>query len=393
MNKKNKSIISLCAMSFILLAASATSPALATIADSFPNAPASVVSSIATISNLFGVPFMIVTGVIGGKRAGFRQLAIIGLSLVAVGGLIPFFSTDLIQILLGRAILGIGTGLSNPIISTLTLSLFEADDTAKQFSRNMMSTNVGAVIFQLSGGFLCQAGWRMSFLAYLVVIPVLVIVVFMLPEPERIIRKNGELRFSVSKVLTPHVIFWSTVYALYMMFFYPFVTEISGILATENLGGAMTSALILSIHTGFGVLGGFLFYHINRVIRIFIFSVGFGMCALGYSGLAISSNIASIALSAIVFGTGYGILGPAINYYLGRTLEPEYRAASVATENLFSSIASFLSPFVLASIKNVFDVSFNRLSFIICAAFFVVATLYFVCYAFLLNRNRNKTII
>ena len=79
MNKKNKSIISLCAMSFILLAASATSPALATIADSFPNAPASVVSSIATISNLFGVPFMIVTGVIGGKRTGFRQLAIIGL--------------------------------------------------------------------------------------------------------------------------------------------------------------------------------------------------------------------------------------------------------------------------------------------------------------------------
>lgn len=393
MNKNHKSIISLCAMSFILLAASATSPALATIAESFPDAPASVVSSIATISNLFGVPFMIITGIIGGKRTGFRQLAIIGLSLVSAGGLIPFFATDLIQILIGRAILGIGTGLSNPIISTLTLSLFEADDTAKQFSRNMMSTNVGAVIFQLSGGFLCQIGWRMSFLAYLVVIPVLIIVIFMLPEPERIIRKNGEFRFRVKKVFTTHVIFWSLIYALYMMFFYPFVTEISGILAAENLGGAMTSAIILSIHTGFGVLGGFLFYHINRLISFFTFSVGFGMCALGYSGLVISDSILLIALSSMVFGTGYGILGPAINYYLGRTLEPDYRAASVATENLFSSISSFLSPFALVLIKRLFDTTFNRLSFIICACFFTVVTLYFVCYASLLKRNTNKRII
>ena len=55
MDRKLKAILAILAMAFITLAASATSPALATISRSFPEASATAIASIATLSSLTAV--------------------------------------------------------------------------------------------------------------------------------------------------------------------------------------------------------------------------------------------------------------------------------------------------------------------------------------------------
>ena len=380
MNRQWRAIIAICAMSFTILAASATSPALSTIALSFPDAPATAIASIATLSSLTSMVGTVITGAVAGKYIRFRPLAMIGLAIVAVGGLIPYFSTTITQILIGRAVLGIGTGLTNPSIITLTLSLFDGKDTAKQFGRNGMATNFGAVLFQLAGGWLCNYGWRMPFMTYFAIIPVFFIVLILLPEPERIVTKDGNVkraRFSFRKVMTPHVIFWGVVHALYMAFFYPYVTQMSGIITGEGLGTAMTAAIVLSIQTGSGVLGGYLFYYVCNCFRRNTFTIGFGLCAVGYLILIFAGNVPLIAAGSIIFGIGYGILAPAINYYLGKKLVPEYRASCVSAESLFSHLGSFGSPFVIAFLESVVGLTMNRSAFVYCFVFFCIASLGF----------------
>ena len=380
MNRKQKSIVAICSMCFIVLASSATSPALSTIADSFPEAPSTAIASIATLSSLTAMLGTMITGVVAGKIIKFRPLSLLSLVIITVGGLIPYFSNNITELLIGRAVLGIGTGFLTPVEITLTLSLFDGNDVAKQFGRNGMATNIGAVIFQLAGGWLCNYGWRMPFMAYFIVIPVLFIVLILLPEPDKIVLKDGnvqKVRFSFRKVVTPHVIFWSVVYAFYMVFFYPYVTEMSSIITGEGLGTAMTTAVILSIHTGFGVLGGYLFYYICKYLKIHTFTFGFGLCALGYLILLFADSIIVIAMASMIFGTGYGILAPAINFYLGRKLIPEYKAASVSVQSLLGSFGSFGSPFVLAFLQSIIGLSGRRSIFVYCLVFFCIATLGF----------------
>ena len=148
-NQKLKSILAILAMSFITLAASATSPALATISKSFPEASPTAIASIATLSSLTAVPCTILSGMIAGRRVRFRTLTALGLIVTFLGGLLPVFAGSIYEILLGRAILGVGTGLIAPLTSTLVLYLFSGDEVPKQLGRNAMATNVGAVIFQL----------------------------------------------------------------------------------------------------------------------------------------------------------------------------------------------------------------------------------------------------
>ena len=86
---KVRATIAIGAMSFITLASSATSPALSTIAKSFPAASSEAIASIATLSSLTAVVFTIVSGLLVGKKVKFTLMAVIGLSVTTIGGVIP----------------------------------------------------------------------------------------------------------------------------------------------------------------------------------------------------------------------------------------------------------------------------------------------------------------
>ena len=389
-NRKIDSIIALCAMSFITLASSATSPALSTIAGSFPEASSEAIASIATLSSLTAVPFTILSGLVVGKKIRFRAMALLGLIITTIGGFMPYFATSITQVLVGRAVLGLGTGLLGPIVSTLTLSLFEGKDVAKQFSRNMMSTNLGAVIFQLAGGFLCNYSWRMPFFVYLIVLPVAAIVFFCLPEPERIVTRDSveQKKFNIREVLSRHVIFWGILYALYMACFYAYVTETSGIITRNGYGDSFATAIVLSAFTAFGVLGGYLFYPVNNRAGMKTLAIGFGIEALSCLGIRFSGSLASYLIVSLFFGTGYGMLAPCISYYLGIKLNPEYRAASMAASGLFNHLGSFSSPFIMAFFRNAFKGSSDRLSFVVGMVFYAIAACFFI-----FHKNTEKSII
>ena len=349
-SRKTNAIIALCAMSFITLASSATSPALSTIAKSFPDASSEAIASIATLSSLTAVPFTVISGLLVGKKIKFKLMAVLGLLISTIGGFMPFFSTSITEVLIGRAILGIGTGLLGPIVSSLTLSLFTGKDVAKQFSRNMMSTNIGAVLFQLAGGYLCNYSWRMPFYAYLVVLPVALIVFICLPEPEKVVTRDGntKARFDFKEVLSPHVLFWGLLNALYMACFYAYVTESSGIITGNGYGSTMSVAVVLSTFTAFGVVGGYLFYPISNRVGMRTLGIGFGIGALSCIGIQLAGGLEVYFVVSVLFGIGYGMLAPSINYFLGIKIKPEYRAASVAAASLLSHLGSFGSPFMMS---------------------------------------------
>lgn len=389
MNKKLKAILAILAMSFISLAASATSPALATISQSFPGASPTAIASIATLSSLTAVPCTILSGMIAGRRVRFRTLTAIGLVVTFLGGLLPVFAGSVGEILVGRAVLGVGTGLIAPITSTLVLYLFSGDDVPRQLGWNAMSTNVGAVIFQLLGGYLCNYSWRMPFLAYLAVLPVLVIVLVCLPEPEKR-PEEARQKLELKKVLTWHVLGWSAFFAAHMVFFYPIVTEMSGIVLHNGFGDATMAAVVLSVLTGTGVLGGYLFYPIHRRCDLTTLSVGFGLCAAGYVLMLVAGGALGLALAAGVFGVGYGLLQPTFTYYLGVPLQPELRAASLSVYHIFTSLGSFGSAFVLAFLRQLLGSAHERFSFGVGLVFYGLSGLIVLFFSFYKEKKNTK---
>ena len=269
-----------------------------------------------------------------------------------------------------------------PVSTTVILSVFKGDEIAKQYSRNSISTNIGAIIFQLLGGVLCNISWRVPFMVYLAVIPVLLLVIMFLPEPGHSVKAEPGLQkvksFDLSKIITKHVIFWSVVHLLYMMWFYPYVTQTSGIILRNGYGNSTTSAIVLSLFTLAGVIGGYCFYVLQKKFKMKVVFIGFLINCLSYVLLTLSKDIVSYTIVSCIFGFGYGVLGPSMSYFLGIGLDKDYRAASIAFSTILSSLGSFGSSYAVKYAKIIFKSDWERLPFVVGSVFFAAFAVLFL---------------
>ncbi len=380
LEEKTKATISICAIAFLSLVSSATSPALAVIGQNFPEASSEAIASIATLNTITSVPFTIISGLVLGRKVKFRTATFIGLFFSLLGGILPFFATTITEVLVGRAILGIGSGISAPVITCLVLSLFKGDDISKQFSRNSMATNIGAVIFQMLGGILCNYNWKLPFAVYFLVIPVMVIAFFWLPEPKEAVSTGLQnvKGFNLSHIITKHVLFWAITHALYMLWFYAYVTQTSGIIVRNGYGNSTVAAVVLSLFTLIGVLGGGSFHKIQKKIGVKAMTLGFAINGISFLALAFADNIVVYTIFSLTFGFGYGLLQPAVSYFLGIGLDDNYRAASISVSTIISSIGSFGSSYAVKYSKILLNTDWERTPFAVGCVFFLALGLLFV---------------
>lgn len=385
MEKNTKASVGIMAIMSVCLASSATSPALATIGSAFPDSSPTAVASIATLPTLVAVPFTIYAGMVSGRKVRYKTIAVWGLLFTALGGVFPFFARTVSEILAGRAILGIGNGLLLPLSAALTLSLFKGEELPKQFSKNAIAMNLGAVFFQLIGGLLCNISWRLSFLVYVSVLPVLMAVIILLPEPEAL-RQDEKKRKKVewNLILSRPVLFWSSLQLLHNIGIYTFVTQISGIVSESAIGAAALASVILALHTGAGAFGSYIFRYVNKLMGIYCCAVGCVLSATAFWVISSTNSNVFLLLASFLFGTGFGMLKPAFEYYMGRTLQPEYRTASVSVYNIFASVGSFSSAFVMQVLRRAFQVTEERFSFTI------IGIMYVVLLAVLLIRSKQR---
>lgn len=372
-------IISLLSLSFLHLAMSAATPSLATIEQNFPGTPHYIVSMIATLSVLVSVPFSLISGRIVGNIAKYRTTVFVALIILFSGGILPYFTANINGILLGRALFGCGQGLLAPIVSSLTLLFFSKEEVQRQLGRNSISSNFGAVVFQMAGGFLCNIHWRMTFLAYLLIIPVFVIVVLLLPEPEKtksVLEK--EQKYNLAVVFNYILLFWYFIQSVYLLLFYVFITEISNIIIQGAYGPASVSASVLSVFTLAGVAGSFAYSRIIKALEEKIISLALLLSAVSYAIIYFGNALWHFFGSAVFLGLGFGMITPAIIYYTGISVPQKYRPAVFSTLSVFGSISSFASAFVFSWLMSQFYVSNSRFSFIVSSVIFMIIALVFI---------------
>ncbi|MEY7999111.1 hypothetical protein AB8U03_02660 [Clostridium sp. Mt-5] len=100
---KTKAIIAIMATGLLIMGIGATSPALASIAQAFPNVSPTLIMLIATLPPLVLVPFSLLTGKLAGSKLKYKTLAVIGIILFVIGGFLSVFFFSLIESLFSIA--------------------------------------------------------------------------------------------------------------------------------------------------------------------------------------------------------------------------------------------------------------------------------------------------
>lgn len=168
---------------------------------------------------------------------------------------------------------------------------------------------------------------------------------------------------------------WCILYFFHMILFYVCITETSAVVMKNGFGSSMTAAVILSMVTLSGVVGGWLYKFINKW-EIRALGGAYLFLAAGYLLMAVSPDVMTLGLGAVMIGIGFGVNMPAIQVFAGMEVPGYARSNAASVLNVFGSLGSFLSKFILAAVAGAFGYENGKFNFAVCVCAYLVMALF-----------------
>ena len=287
-----------------------------------------------------------------------KKMIMIGVTVVGLMGLVPFFNIHSYLIILGsRLLLGAGYGLYNSQAISMISVWYEGETRAQMLGWRAAAEQIGqACTLFLAGLLLTVSGWHASFLVYALAFVVLIFFGMRVPDDsevesveEKVVAENEEM---VDDLDSKDIKKISPVVYLLVLFAFLLVVDYVGMenrfsgLAVNIRGAQYTGASnFLSLMLIGATLGGLLYGSIQK-------RLGFGTVYLGLGLMALSnflfyfagSNFAMLVIGLLLIGFPLQLVSPLI-FNLLPDLAPANRQPLVTSMVLIGfNFGAFFSP-------------------------------------------------
>ena len=287
-----------------------------------------------------------------------KKMIMIGVTVVGLMGLVPFFNIHSYLIILGsRLLLGAGYGLYNSQAISMISVWYEGETRAQMLGWRAAAEQIGqACTLFLAGFVLTISGWHASFLVYALAFVVLIFFGMRVPDDsevesveEKVVAENEEM---VDDLDSKDIKKISPVVYLLVLFAFLLVVDYVGMenrfsgLAVNIRGAQYTGASnFLSLMLIGATLGGLLYGSIQK-------RLGFGTVYLGLGLMALSnflfyfagSNFAMLVIGLLLIGFPLQLVSPLI-FNLLPDLAPANRQPLVTSMVLIGfNFGAFFSP-------------------------------------------------
>ena len=346
---KGKIKIGVYMCAILMMGVIAVSSNLTNIMAAFPDVnPNTVVSSMISAS-CFAI---IIMSLVTGKLMDFvskKVLLLVGIILWLIGGVVPYFLTTLTSMMVMRLIFGVGCGM---VMSCCPAVLAEhiADPVERGKATGTMTAfqMLGCVFFSIVAGNLAKLGWKVPFLVHLMAIVSLIFCLVCIPntKPVRATVEDSDEKPKFKP--TGMMWVWAISFLIFMLAGQEYSNACSSLIAEAGLGDAAAAGYSLALFAAGGVVCGFIFGALAKVLKRFTLTVGCFVLAISYLIMTFANSLALALLGAFLCGIAFSICMPCIITGAGSSVEPASSgmAISIATcgQNLGQTLCSYIIP-------------------------------------------------
>ncbi|MFQ6546757.1 MFS transporter [Aestuariibius sp. 2305UL40-4] len=336
--------------SLTVMSAATISPSLPAIRDQF--ADVENIEVLARLLLTLPALFIAITAPLSGwviDRFGRLRVLLTGAVLFALSGMSGLILDSIPALLVGRAFLGISVGLMMPTVTTLAGDYFAGAERARYLGQQAAFMGLGGLVFVSSGGFLADLDWRAPFAIYgasLIMIPM---VLAFLTEPVRE-RLSAPTDGSGRIPLIVPVIYGAAFFA--MVAFYMVPTQLPFLLQTAlGIPEASRAGLAIGMAMLFSSVASLAYGRFaGRLPFAGFMGVSFGLMAVSYAVIWVSTSYGMVMAAMIGIGIGMGLIFPTLTTTL-LGAAPEHirgRLSGGLTASVFSG--QFVSPILSQSL-------------------------------------------
>jgi MFS family permease len=359
-----------------VMAGATIAPSLPQMKAAFPDNPSAetLVKLILTIPGLFIAATAPFSGWII-DRFGRIRLLVIALFVYAAAGTSGLYLNTLMEIIVGRAFLGIAVGGIMTTAVALIGDYFDGPERQSFLGVQASIMALSGTLFITVGGTLADVGWRYPFLIYGMAILAIPLVLIFLKEPPKAEVTEAEKKQPKAKIPS---LAW-TIYILSflgMAVFYMMPVQVPFLIQeVDNVGGQQVGLALGTVMLVGGMVS-FNFKRIkNRLTHYQIYGISFLTLGLGYGMLYYASSYATLFPGLIMAGIGSGLIMPNSNLCLVSLAPPNVRGRVLGLLTTFIFLGQFLSPIMFQPVVNISSISHGFFYLAIALVFFSVISL------------------
>lgn len=348
-----------------ILGVSSVTPAFPNIAEAFAISP----QQVGLLISLFTVPGIALTPVIGvlADRYGRKTFLVPSLFGFAVAGTACGFVRDFELLLLLRFLQGVGASALGALNVTIIGDLYSGTRRAAAMGYNGSVLSVGTGAYPAIGGALAAVGWYVPFFLPILALPVGLLVLFVLENPEPEVERGfrAYLRAAVrlmrrGQVLTlfgASIVTFILIYGAYLAYL-PFLLREQFGASSVTIGFTMTATSAATAVASFQLGRLAMRFGEQRLVR-----AGFLLYVTSVATMPLADSWWSLAVPLLLFGVANGINIPSIMTLLTGVAPAEFRGAFMAVNGMLLRLGQTLGPVVtgvafdLAGLDGAFYVS------------------------------------
>lgn len=337
-------------------------PALATIKAAY----ASIGVDDTMIANIQGIPSLM--AIFGAILVGIlerylkkRTILVIALILMfggSLAGLCPETEFGFYLLLASRVMLGLGRGMIFPMASSFIADLFFGAQKARLMSWKTAVGGLSGSLFQIIGGLLAVMSWRYAFIGMLMWVPIAILCVAWLKEPEVKpaggVDENGK-KGNALKAITPFAWVMLVVFGFWNIFQFVYMANTTLLIKAYGLGESAMAGYIMSLETAMSAVAA-LFYPVWRgKVGGFDMVIAIALEAIGYTIIVnYGTDTTMFIVGTIFYGFGFGTFNPVLILQLVHVLPKEGATLGLSLLAAAQNFCQFLSANILAVVNPLF---------------------------------------
>lgn len=337
----------------VVLSVSSIMPALPLMIKEVPGLTAASIGLVITSFTLPGVFLTPVAGILG-DRIGRKKILVPSLFLFGLAGAACFFSKDLQSLLILRFLQGVGAAPLGVLNMTLIGDLYRDRERVAAMGYNASVLSMGTAIFPAIGGSLALLGWQWPFLLPVVSIPLGLVVLLRLDNPEP---KSGQnfmdyIKSALGQMKSRQALaLFASTLLTFVILYGPMITYLP-VLMDKRFGSSPVA--IGGIFSAASFVTALAASQLGKLSKRFgeahLLRAAFAIYIPSMLLLPLAPDFWFCALPIVLFGLAQGLNIPSAMTLLAGLAPMESRGAFMAANGMVLRLAQTIAPLLMGGV-------------------------------------------
>lgn len=273
-----------------------------------------------------------------------KKITVIGLLIVGICGVAPFFTNSFLVLVLMRLFIGFGFGITGPMSTAIITEFIPPQERASYMGLHVVGMGIGTMIGNLLGGMLAGVGYRYFYLVYLIAfLGAAGIKVMLIETPPAAVETASEMKLNKMVFVISFASFAHT------LFINAYNTNI-GIYILQNItDNPSVTGVVTAVNAAFALMVGMFFGKISGVLKEYTLAFSVFAAAVGYGVILLVPGMVGVYAASALCGVSLSCFMAIASYLISISVEKEAVAKASGVFSIIGGIGGLIAPIVLGN--------------------------------------------